>query len=569
MPAEPDNSKIEELLKAYGRKRREEAGSGFELHPAVRKMLQAEVAMQQPKPEPEKRGWLSLLIQFWPRFAFAGAALLVLSVVLWNLRRAPDESRIEFAKFEDKVGKELDVNKPASVADHEASSAPAVAAEPASRNLDRFDQADKAAAAKRSLQAGSKNAETSLLNQRAEMEVAQSERAKDTDKAPAGAVGERLAQVRFRDEARVSLQGNDSRKLSLDDARLPSVQSMPASTLPQQQKSDATGLASSDRPALAKSVTGAGQNGTVQNQPLSGGAAPVNGPVAAPSFDPGALPVQNSAPPALQFGTSPFAPGILQLSRNAGALTNSAGASLAYDTKTERIIADPRALVSETLSRSTASQSSASAVSEQSASRTGAIPGLVTANLEVRRTTSLGAATYNYFAEGNRVRRAQFSNAIAQAPAAATARLYGAAVTANMPLSSTFDVQQDGSRIQIVDSDGSVYQGAVVAATDPLKTSPVRARKPAPAAEPVSGGGVQGRTSFTASGTNRTLQKLVVIRGQFIDGAKEQLKAESAPAEKPTDSQIAPTAWLPEKFEATIRVERANESRVQATRVSR
>ena len=47
MPSEPEN-KIEELLKAYAKKRQEEAGAPFEMHPATRKLLQGEVARRQP-----------------------------------------------------------------------------------------------------------------------------------------------------------------------------------------------------------------------------------------------------------------------------------------------------------------------------------------------------------------------------------------------------------------------------------------------------------------------------------------------------------------------------------------
>src|SRR2546421_491326 len=89
MPAEPDNSKIEELLKRYAKKRREEMGAPMELHPAVRKMLQGEVARQRPAP-PERKGFLSVFLQFWPRFAVAGAAVVLLSLVLVNINQHPN-----------------------------------------------------------------------------------------------------------------------------------------------------------------------------------------------------------------------------------------------------------------------------------------------------------------------------------------------------------------------------------------------------------------------------------------------------------------------------------------------
>jgi len=48
MPSEPDN-KMDQLLKAYAQKRREEGGDAFGLHPATRKLMHAEVARRWPK----------------------------------------------------------------------------------------------------------------------------------------------------------------------------------------------------------------------------------------------------------------------------------------------------------------------------------------------------------------------------------------------------------------------------------------------------------------------------------------------------------------------------------------
>src|SRR3989442_846375 len=90
MSAEPDNSKIEELLKAYAKKRREEMGAPIELHPTVRKMLQGEVARQKPAPPQQRKGFFSVFLQFWPRFAVAGAAVLLLSLVLVNINQHPN-----------------------------------------------------------------------------------------------------------------------------------------------------------------------------------------------------------------------------------------------------------------------------------------------------------------------------------------------------------------------------------------------------------------------------------------------------------------------------------------------
>ena len=73
---EPER-KIEKLLRAYGKKRRADAGDAFKLHPATRRLLQGEVARRVPKPEDEADS-LSLWDLFRERWAvLAGFALII------------------------------------------------------------------------------------------------------------------------------------------------------------------------------------------------------------------------------------------------------------------------------------------------------------------------------------------------------------------------------------------------------------------------------------------------------------------------------------------------------------
>jgi hypothetical protein len=83
MATEPDK-KIEELLKAYAAKRQDEAGAPLELHPATRKLLQAEVARLRPKPALPSESWWRALSKFWPRLVFAASVLIALGVVFWR-----------------------------------------------------------------------------------------------------------------------------------------------------------------------------------------------------------------------------------------------------------------------------------------------------------------------------------------------------------------------------------------------------------------------------------------------------------------------------------------------------
>ena len=92
MPSEPDN-KMDDLLKTYAKKRRDEAGGPFELHPAARKLLQAEAAKLRPK-APERGGsWFSALLAFWPRYALATTVLVVLGIGAWTFFRFEEQPK--------------------------------------------------------------------------------------------------------------------------------------------------------------------------------------------------------------------------------------------------------------------------------------------------------------------------------------------------------------------------------------------------------------------------------------------------------------------------------------------
>src|SRR6186997_205375 len=81
MAAEPENQKMDELLKAYAKQRKAEAGDPLALHPATRKLLQDEVARTHAKPQ-RRGGWLNALLAFWPRIGLATATLVALGIVV-------------------------------------------------------------------------------------------------------------------------------------------------------------------------------------------------------------------------------------------------------------------------------------------------------------------------------------------------------------------------------------------------------------------------------------------------------------------------------------------------------
>ncbi|HEU0008653.1 MAG TPA: hypothetical protein VFT34_02445 [Verrucomicrobiae bacterium] len=99
MPSEPDK-KMDELLRTYARKRREDAGEPIEMHPATRRLLQAEAARLRPREATPRRTPWSWLLLRWPRVAFAVGVFALLAVAVWNWipDRSPSSSPSLFAK---------------------------------------------------------------------------------------------------------------------------------------------------------------------------------------------------------------------------------------------------------------------------------------------------------------------------------------------------------------------------------------------------------------------------------------------------------------------------------------
>ena len=92
MPSEPDN-KVEELVQTYAQKRRDDAGPSFELHPAIRQLLQGEVVRQRSKSSGRSRSWLGLLAGLAPRLGFALSILVVVGIVLWKVNLPSEATR--------------------------------------------------------------------------------------------------------------------------------------------------------------------------------------------------------------------------------------------------------------------------------------------------------------------------------------------------------------------------------------------------------------------------------------------------------------------------------------------
>jgi hypothetical protein len=114
---------------------------------------------------------------------------------------------------------------------------------------------------------------------------------------------------------------------------------------------------------------------------------------------------------------------------------------------------------------------------------------------------------------------------------------------AQLPVLNSFELEQTGSQIRIVDADGSVYEGRIAPAEAPkdlaenrraVSASPSLTQAPAaqPAAAANAGLGQSSDNdasaasyNFRAVGTNRTLNQRVVFSGNYINTASAPSQA--------------------------------------------
>src|SRR5437868_1136389 len=76
----PEERKIEKLLRAVAKRRREQSGEPFQMHPATRNLLQREIS-QRAKASPPKETFLTRIFSLpKPRLVFAMSALAIVAI---------------------------------------------------------------------------------------------------------------------------------------------------------------------------------------------------------------------------------------------------------------------------------------------------------------------------------------------------------------------------------------------------------------------------------------------------------------------------------------------------------
>ena len=137
------------------------------------------------------------------------------------------------------------------------------------------------------------------------------------------------------------------------------------------------------------------------------------------------------------------------------------------------------------------------------------------------------------------------------------------------PILTTFQLEQSGDQLRVIDSDGSTYTGAITppatSAYYATSVEPKRATTPAAGSKPVARGvsvpldsaaGSAQNYSFRVTGTNRTLQQPVVFSGSILLLTNAVATGQTALIQAPvarSQNQFAPTQnQLPSLLNSSI-----------------
>ena len=475
--ADEPNSKIEDALKSYARKRREDAGAPMEIHPATRRLLQGEVARLRGGRTPQAAsggGW----IRFLPRLGFALSICVVLAIVIWSVRPpAPSYEMSAAGQLED-------------------------------RSAAFYDRETDAPAEPQP--AGGEKVAVAI-----EESVVQRE----------------PAQAKNRETLYRELKDSDDKQLT--ELRAPAQQPAPSAPAPasvteRALNQPATPPLQQDR--SAQSLTFTDENGVKKEA------------------KPGAVMLaENETVEASEFSKA----------LNAGRPTSNAPAYYSFGA------AKPSAPLSL------------------------APPGLsprTTARLEEKPVALATSVTSNPAARSNRERALFFSAdtsgvqaQIASGAAGASTLKHDRFYRSSGPgVLQDFQIQQTGSEVRVVDNDGSIYNGVVTAqANDAASLNSVteqqrktEARSRADGAREMRQQLVEshGRLAFKATGTNRTLNQIVVLDGVVAPEAENTAAGAPTRALETTANTFSNQTL---RFRGKLRVGAGNEVPIEARRVAR
>ena len=530
MPSEPDK-KMEELLRTYARKRREDAGEPPEMHPATRRLLQAEAAKLRPREANSERTLWSWLQLRWPRVAIAAGAFALLAVAIWNAipdrgqsstpallakNIKPEKAAIEtpvaggdrLADSEAQLGARFEQDK------DRAKRLEPEAMKPTERSRDEFR-------VERSLREAGAQADVKLKQESEALRLG-------TQPTPAG--GLKYAEA----EAAAGVAEKQSLARKLDAGATPNRSAADLAVIRPEPPAPSAPI-SGVNPAQTSSADPRGK----QKQLGLTYSAPGGPTVPEPYFK---LPlITQTSPPAkpAQFLDSAGGPGrgaerqptdFSFITPPAAPSPNTSSPVPGFDSRNNVAKGGRADFGAET--RDGAANLSLNDRSQARARGTGASAGGVPIAAE---STRAPAPLKQYV----RFKRQDEADQLAVAKTAKTAK-----ESAPASLLSTFDFEQEGDRVRVIDSDGSVYSGRFVTGAEVGQARVMEPgeelNRPALAgAEPrrqsntsdlwaryytslASGPSTTNRL-FRANGTNRTLGQLVTIEALLSGGPESSI----------------------------------------------
>jgi hypothetical protein len=586
MPSEPDNRKMEELLKAYGKKRQKDLGAPLELHPATRKMLQAEAAKLQPAAPEKSSSFLMILARIWPRVAIGAGAAVLLSLAIVNVNRQPNgpEKSVSYAN---KESEKPVPGKPVSEFDHDAPRTVTGPAAPAQqpKSLDSVvRERDESVRLRDGSGSGlGLQGESEVLLQQSKDAKSRSMNRSD-GAAPAPRPTDSYSKLRGDDLAKANEEAKKAappveRQLSEFGEATPSKKaessSKPAALAPERQ----AGLETARRSVELKAEVQRFDDTKVQaSKPALAGAAP-------------ASPAQNAS---LGNQPSPIRGAVTPPPPTTAPAQGLSDLSLAYDApKEKKSLADN---ASDFLGFQSSNQVALVVPPPPPAP----MPVLRERLNEPAELAAAGTRAYvTRYQQTPQNGQFRFKTVLArdkEPSKTASLGIDGLEGISNAPVLATFDFQQTGEVLQLIDADGSVYEGRVtIPASENFsvlendknqKTDTAASRAKygytvAPSNNPIR---------FTASGTNRTLGKPVLIRGSLLSEDKQQPAvtfyrgfngvasgggAANAPVAAGASGALGGTAGpapavapsAPSRIQCTVTIDKTNELSVDARRV--
>jgi len=589
---------MDDLLKAYAKKRRDEAGEPLEMHPATRRLLQAEAAKLRPKAPEQSKSWFSLLLMFWPRYAFAAALFVVLGLVTWSLFQFDEHPRqMALLDTEQNVPRPEPAGRPENAEKLAAPGVPPVASEfkkesevrqRTGREMDSVALREEASVRLKSV---AEFAANETLQQKPET-------IRPTVTAPPASApviaptsppekpaGRRLAAVDAQDKRQLNEPSNTAlaggKNVSFNDAQTQNQPRTAGENTPTSLNRDLSlSDSSTTKPQLDALTTANAVTLQLADSPgaYNVGIAPLGNSRAQELFGL----TNNSASDRFGQNQAVTASGAQApfdtYSRLPGLQANSAGAN-AQNSQFFRST-EAEALARQN-SRAPAPESLAAVVSE---------PGLAGAGPMSRQAPVAAGAGRFYSQAGAATQTGQSGtqsrNRFSQVQSAGRAVTLQQTGVAGAPVLTEFDFEQTGDRVRVVDADGSVYDGQILEAAraDFDDGTKDRARRDAVTnttlrqaprqSTPAQGADANAPAwNFRASGTNRTLQQPVTINGVLYGVSSNRAGQAAAPARglqrqtQQATQQSASTAQGPvQRIQGRVQVGAGAETQLDAIR---